>query len=98
MQRVHEAAQYLIENPDETFDSVAFIYAIRKHQLRASINNRFGSLTMARLVEGVDQTARPQHYWNRPCMRCGDTDTRDRGQYLCDKCSVNADVYHDGAV
>lgn len=30
--------------------------------------------------------------WSRPCMRCGDTKSRAKGQYRCDNCREQEDI------
>lgn len=39
--------------------------------------------------EGAKYVPNPHkryHHWRRPCMRCGATDPRPKGQYICDDC------------
>lgn len=92
--RIEAAVLWLIRSPGASYRRASELHpGVTVDQLRSRINNRYGSLSAAQDSRGAH---RPPAKWNRPCMRCRNTDKRPRGQYLCNRCN-SADL-HDGRV
>ena len=93
--RAEKAVRWIIAHHAATYAKAATVHDVSVHAIRARINHRYGSLAAARTQA---QPAPVIAKWARPCITCGATETRPKGQYRCNRCREKAGQFHDGGV
>lgn len=93
---IDQAEAFIIQTPDATYRTAAQGFGLSVNTLRARIENKYGSLSMARSA-GYDQPGRILGAVRR-CIRCRVSSAMDRGQHICNHCRKEIASIHDGAV
>ena len=97
--QAERAVAWIIANHGKTYRQASALFDVPVHAIRARVNHRHGSLDAARRgVRYAGNDALDHKLWARPCLSCGSTEPRPRGQYRCARCREQAERVHDGGV